>query len=118
MAEVESLETLIEKSSSALDEREVSEMKRIIYGSLPLELELPPEAVKEANAGNFELKGYKFTAASEITRAPRITRIAVVQNEIVKPTTASILDQVTSCDWSCDWSCDMWSAEGSSLQTH
>jgi beta-ureidopropionase len=93
MAEVESLETLIEKSSSALDEREVSEMKRIIYGSLPLELELPPEAVKEANAGNFELKGYKFTAASEITRAPRITRIAVVQNEIVKPTTASILDQ-------------------------
>ena len=33
MAEVESLETLIEKAGSALDEREMSEMKRIIYGS-------------------------------------------------------------------------------------
>ena len=32
-AEIESLETLLEKSASALDEREASEVKRILYGS-------------------------------------------------------------------------------------
>ena len=57
-------------------------------------LDLPTNAVEEAGAGNFELKGYQFTAAKEETRSPRIVRIAVVQNEIVKPTTAPIIEQV------------------------
>ena len=33
MAEVESFETLLEKASTALDQREASEMKRILYGT-------------------------------------------------------------------------------------
>lgn len=32
-AEIESLETLITKAGSALDEKELSEMKRILYGT-------------------------------------------------------------------------------------
>ena len=57
-------------------------------------LSLPEEAVKLANEANFELKGYKFSAAAEDTRAPRIVRIAVVQNAIVKPTTSPVTEQV------------------------
>ena len=33
MAELESFETLLEKASTALDQREASEMKRILYGT-------------------------------------------------------------------------------------
>ena len=57
-------------------------------------LDLPEEAVKLATEANFELKGYKFSAAVEDTRPPRIVRIAVVQNTIVKPTTAPVTEQV------------------------
>ena len=32
-AEIESLETLLDKASTALDERETSEIKRILYGT-------------------------------------------------------------------------------------
>lgn len=56
-------------------------------------LDLPPEAVKLAGEGNFELKGYSFSAKKDDTQAPRVVRFAVVQNEIVKPTTAPILEQ-------------------------
>lgn len=61
-------------------------------------LELPQEALQEAGAGNFELKGFRYTAAKEDGRPPRIVRIAVVQNEIVKPTTASVTEQVYKPD--------------------
>uniref|UniRef100_A0A1X7SZJ0 CN hydrolase domain-containing protein n=1 Tax=Amphimedon queenslandica TaxID=400682 RepID=A0A1X7SZJ0_AMPQE len=97
MAEVESLETLLEKSASALDEREASEMKRILYGAPTPKIELPREAVEKAGAGNFELAAYKFPVSGEEESRPRrIVRIAVVQNEIVKPTTAPISEQKTA----------------------
>lgn len=57
-------------------------------------LEFSADAQRLAGEGNFELKGYKFSAAKEETRPPRIIRVAVVQNQIVKPTTASIKEQV------------------------
>ena len=59
-------------------------------------LDLPEEAVKLASETNFELKGYKFSAAMEDTRVPRIVRIAVVQTAIVKSTTAPVTEQVVS----------------------
>ena len=57
-------------------------------------MKLPEEAVRLAGEGNFELKGYVFTAAKEETRAPRIVRFAVVQNQIIKPTSAPLIEQV------------------------
>lgn len=58
-------------------------------------LEIPEEALQLAKEQNFELKAYRFGAAKEQLRAPRIVRIAVVQNAIVKPTTAPVADQVS-----------------------
>lgn len=58
-------------------------------------LELPHEAVEKAGAANFQLEGYKFpVAGDEESRSHRIVRVAVVQNEIVKPTTAPLSEQV------------------------
>jgi len=47
-----------------------------------------------AKEKNFEVKLYKVGAAQEQTRPPRLVRIAVVQNSIVRPTTDPIKDQV------------------------
>lgn len=55
---------------------------------------MPEEAKKLADEQKFELKGYRFDTTKEQTRAPRIVRIAVVQNAIVKPTTAPVAEQV------------------------
>ena len=57
-------------------------------------LELPSDAVAEAGDKDFELCGYGFTAEAEEVRPARIVRVAVIQNKIVLPTTAPILDQV------------------------
>ena len=58
-------------------------------------LEIPSEAEKKANELDFQLSGYKFTAAPEATRAPRIVRIGLVQNKIIIPTTAPVTEQVS-----------------------
>ena len=63
--------------------------------SLHRPLELHEEAVKLAKEGNFEVSGYTFTARKEETQSPRVVRFAVVQNEIVKPTTAPVIEQVS-----------------------
>lgn len=55
---------------------------------------MPSEATKKADELEFQLSGYKFSAASEVTRAPRIVRIGLVQNKIVIPTTAPVNEQV------------------------
>ena len=67
--------------------------KLLIYFSFR-PLEFPQEAGKLAGDGNFELKGYSFTAKKEELHSPRIVKFAVVQNEIVKPTTDPIAEQV------------------------
>ena len=55
---------------------------------------MPPEATKKADELEFQLSGYKFAATSEVTRAPRIVRIGLVQNKIVIPTAAPVNEQV------------------------
>lgn len=57
-------------------------------------LDLPACAVDAASERNFELKGYKFEAAQEQLRPPRKVRVGLVQNHIVLPTDAPVLDQV------------------------
>ena len=46
-----------------------------------------------ATQENFQLSGYRFEADKESTRAPRVTRIGLVQNRIVKAPCEEVLDQ-------------------------
>jgi len=75
----------------------LKEVKRILYGlnqGAPVEnLEIPNHVQTNAQKQNFEVKAYKFKAGPEQLRAPRIVRIAVVQNSIHRPTTDSVDDQ-------------------------
>ena len=57
-------------------------------------LDTPAEAQRLAEEKNFELKAFSFGAAKEQTRAPRLVRIGLVQNKIVRPTSDPILEQV------------------------
>ena len=68
----------------------LGEVKRIMYGSPCDELELDPKAVSLSEENDFELKAYGYTAKPEIDRAPRITRIGVIQNMIAAPTTEPV----------------------------
>ena len=47
-----------------------------------------------ASERDFELKGYVFEAAQEQLRAARVVRVGLIQNKIVLPTDAPVLDQV------------------------
>lgn len=87
--EIESLEGILDKLPEA-DRREVY---RILYGDLPEPLAIPDDVQRTADARNFEVKAYKFHAASEQRRAPRIVRIGVIQTQIVEPTDAPIEQQ-------------------------
>lgn len=66
----------------------------LMFVFLDSKLQLPEAALKLAQAGNFELAGYKFDVQEEQLRKPRIIRIGAVQNKIVLPTSAPIANQV------------------------
>lgn len=55
---------------------------------------LPQAALDVALERDFDLQGYIFEAALEQLRAPRVVRVGLIQNKIVLPTDASVLDQV------------------------
>ncbi len=56
-------------------------------------LEFSSEAVELASNAKFELAGYKFEAAPEDTRPPRVVRVGLVQNTIVRSTSEDVLSQ-------------------------
>lgn len=72
-------------------------MKRVLYGAnlgRPVAaLELPKELHEVAEAQNFDLQGYMFSAAAEQFRAPRVVKIGLIQNAVVQPTTAPFAEQ-------------------------
>ncbi|KAA8592925.1 hypothetical protein FQN60_018380 [Etheostoma spectabile] len=88
--EFESLEKSLE---SHLPEAELSEVKRILFGKDTQKLDLPACAESAAAERDFDLKGYRFEAAQEQLRQPRRIRVGLIQNHIVLPTDAPILDQ-------------------------
>lgn len=69
----------------------------MLYGSNqghPVEtLPINGDAQKLSSAGDFDLQAYRFSAAEEQLRAPRLVRIALLQNAIAAPTTAPYSDQ-------------------------
>ena len=70
--------------------------KKIFQGfwSIFRKLSLNQEAQDLADTHNFQLVGYQFAAEKEDTRAPRIVRVGLVQNEIVvKDTSENVVVQ-------------------------
>ena len=61
-------------------------------------MEVPAEAQKLADEKDFEIKMYRIGAGAEQLRPPRLVRVAVVQNSIVRPTTDPVKDQVGGCE--------------------
>ena len=71
----------------------LQEVKRVLYGRAIPSLSVPPNVMEMAEKNNFEVKAFKVDAAAEQLRRPRITRIGLIQNSIVLPTTAPYLEQ-------------------------
>ena len=87
--EIESLESLLSK----LSKEDQKEAWRILYGNLPETIVIPEEIQKIADYKDFEISAYKFLAAKEQRRSPRIVRIGVIQNQIIESTSAPVEDQ-------------------------
>ncbi|HBP18992.1 MAG TPA: acyltransferase [Planctomycetes bacterium] len=87
--EIESLESLLRK----LPQEDQAEAFRILYGDVPSELQIPPAAKAIADEHDFEVAAYSFPAAKEQRRAPRLVRVGVIQNQIVKATTDPVVAQ-------------------------
>jgi beta-ureidopropionase len=75
----------------------LSEVKRVLFGAnqgKPVTaLQLPASLQQLAEEQAFDLQAYKFGAAAEQFRAPRTVKIGLIQNAVVKPTTAPFADQ-------------------------
>ncbi|PSC72774.1 beta-ureidopropionase [Micractinium conductrix] len=56
-------------------------------------LPLAAPATEAAQRGDVDLQGYRFEAAPEQLRAPRVVRVGLVQNSIQAPTTAPFMQQ-------------------------
>lgn len=92
---------LVENLDDVLNEyipaEKLKEVKRIIYGynqGRPVEdIQVPSEVKQYADKHKFEIKAFRFTAAPEQLRTPRVVRIGLIQNAVVKPSTDPVLDQ-------------------------
>lgn len=87
--EIESLESLLRK----LPEEDQKEAFRILYGNMPDALPIAEAAQQLASEHDFDVAAYRFNAAPEQMRPPRVVRVGVIQTQIVEPTDAPVLDQ-------------------------
>jgi len=92
-AELTSVESVLEKH---LPDEELAEVKRILYGKQARSLVISDESINRANEGGYDLAGWSIGAELEETRPPRKVTIALIQNQIVLPTDAPIVDQITA----------------------
>ncbi|MGH0151986.1 UNVERIFIED_CONTAM: hypothetical protein FKN15_026072 [Acipenser sinensis] len=88
----ESLEKTLEKH---IPPEELKEVKRLMYGKETKTIELPQCAVEAAAERGFDLQGSAFSASVEQLRQPRIVRVGLIQNQIILPTDAPVIEQVT-----------------------
>ena len=89
--ELTSLEGVLEQF---LPKGELAEVQRVLYGRPAKILELSQEARESARVNDFELRGWSMPASPEETSPPRNVTIALVQNKVVLPTDAPVLEQV------------------------
>lgn len=86
---MESLESYLEY----LPEKELEEVKELLYGRPLRPLSFPQSAIDISKTGGFDIKGYIIDAESEELRPPRIVRVGIAQNSIPRPTTDSVASQ-------------------------
>uniref|UniRef100_A0A8C1YWM0 Ureidopropionase, beta n=1 Tax=Cyprinus carpio TaxID=7962 RepID=A0A8C1YWM0_CYPCA len=67
---------------------------RVLFGKELKKLNLPQSAIDAAVEQDFDLKGYVFEASPEQLRPPRTVHVGLIQNKIVLPTDAPVLEQV------------------------
>ncbi|XP_064618812.1 beta-ureidopropionase-like [Lineus longissimus] len=89
-SEIESLEKILEKN---LPPKELCEVKRILYGKPNRNLDLPKQLHDVSQEKDFEVQGFGFDAAEESIRSRRVVRVGAIQNKIVAPTTAPLIEQ-------------------------
>lgn len=87
--ELESLESLLHK----LPEEDQEEAFRILYGNMPEAIPITDAAASLAEEHDFDVDAYRFEAAREQRRPPRIVRVGVIQTQIVEPTDAPVVEQ-------------------------
>ncbi|KAL4224229.1 Beta-ureidopropionase [Mactra antiquata] len=88
--EFESVDKSLKKH---LPPSEYAEVRRILYGNEVSKLEFSSEVQSEAEQKDFEVQGYGFSALKEEERPARIVRVGAIQNKIVLPTTAPVVEQ-------------------------
>ena len=78
-----------------LPEDKLDKVKMILYGRPAQRLEITKEMKETSRAKDFELQKWSISALPEMEpRPPREVSIALVQNRVVLPTEAPILEQV------------------------
>ncbi|GJP56487.1 hypothetical protein CLOM_g15554 [Closterium sp. NIES-68] len=91
-------ETLEDMLKAHLPKDKLEEAFRVLHGhsnceGLASSVTLPEPAVEAAQRLEFDLQAFRFGAAREQLREPRVVRAALVQNRIVLPTTAPFAEQ-------------------------
>jgi len=94
MSDKKETENLNDVLEQYIPPEKLKDVKRILYGynqGSPVE-KLPISESVQATADNnhFEVKSYRFKAAPEQLRPPRIVKLAVVQNSIHRSTSDSV----------------------------
>eukprot|EP00051_Salpingoeca_urceolata_P027187 m.480352 g.480352 ORF g.480352 m.480352 type:complete len:385 (+) comp21800_c0_seq1:97-1251(+) len=92
-SETVSLEAILEEHIPA---EKLAEVKRILYGAPTETLPVSEESQALSSSKDFEVQAVRIPCPTEQLRAPRIVRIGLIQNKIVLPTTAPVLDQLTA----------------------
>ncbi|XP_076453415.1 beta-ureidopropionase-like [Babylonia areolata] len=87
---IENVEQLLDKY---IPPEELAAVKRLLFGKELRKLDVPEKAQALAQERDFELQAFAFDARREDTRAARVVRVGAIQNRIVAPTTASIIEQ-------------------------
>lgn len=90
-AELASVESVLEKHLAG---PELDEVKRILYGRPAKAMEVAAECMEQAGVEDYDLAAWDIDAMEEETRLPRKVTIGLIQNKIVLPTDAPILDQI------------------------
>jgi len=90
-AELDSLESVLEEHIP-LDK--LREVKRILYGKEAGISEVGSEAACRAETEDFQVVKYSLGAREEELRHPRRVVVAIIQNKIVLPTHAPVIDQI------------------------
>ena len=68
-------------------------VRKILYGPKTPEVPLQQETINRANKLDVEVKNFKINCEEQQTIAPRLVKVAAIQNKIVIPATKPVIEQ-------------------------